>query len=863
MKRGAAGKKKKEARRRQGGRNKREDKDTTDSRDLGVDGEGRWQRMKLYTHNDPAALYPVDKAAWQPMKLHEADPDVLAYQEIRLQGKDNVVCAQMYDKEGREYQREWAQGVPLLVRRGLSVVQDKKVGARGRRAVYDVATEHGQVVIINCHVPHRRRVKEYVAQLRMGYVRALERGPVIVVGDFKYDPRRRGAETEVDRQVRKFVEEMRLQDVSYSGAPDPSHYPAPEGSAPSRIDAVYADPSWVKGVPAGYMVGPEEMQDRKGHCPMMVTVDVKVGEPGDEQEDWQGSDEEGVSLPPMVKCPEEGDERWQQWEQRVHAEMRQGKQVHQAMRRAARICGFTKQGGESQAKPKLQRLVATLRKRQQEEVEARAREEGTEWQTEVTQAKKRVRTARRAVEEEHERIYQKVVAEHERYMERAVPYKSLRYIRELAEAGKPKEIRAVRLQCGRITGNKKEVLEELAQSFRRQHNQGQQELSGITRRMVRALPRMFTAEQSEDIHRSRVTLGEIEEALKALKGKKSLGVDQLVAEAYQHLEAPELDGLAGRVTEVFSTGEPPKEWGDKVRPLYKKGDHLRPGNWRPICCAVTEAKLVRMVIFGRIQRRLYAAGVIPDNMWGSVLGRSTQEASFLYDMYLDDEDLEAFMASVDVKRAFPNTPHRLIEEMWRQLGLPYGDFVEKYLRSRRYTVATGKGCTEWVTPGSGVPQGGVEGPFLYLLAMLPLMSWIAREYPQLARAPHTSPPQAYVDDAVPMARDEKAQQVVQDLMQRYGRDNHLVWSAEKSAVLGRGGEEGMALDVGDGVAWLERAEEAVVLGHVQAMEARGVRLPDKLVRGFRAMLMVLWHHPPSVQTTLYYLRAVLNAAVQR
>ena len=210
-------------------------------------------------------------------------------------------------------------------------------------------------------------------------------------------------------------------------------------------------------------------------------------------------------------------------------------------------------------------------------------------------------------------------------------------------------------------------------------------------------------------------------------------MDQLVAEAYQHLEAPELDGLAGRVTEVLRTGEPPKEWGGKVRPLYKKGDHLRLGNWRPICCAVTEAKLVWMVIFGRIQRRLYAAGVIPDNMWGSVPGRSTQEASFLYDMYLDDEDLEAFMASVDEKGAFPNTPHRLIEEVWRQLGLPYGDFVAKYLRSRRYTVATGKGCTEWVTPGSGVPQGGVEGPFLYLLAMLPLMSWIAREYPQLAR----------------------------------------------------------------------------------------------------------------------------------
>ena len=466
------------------------------------------------------------------------------------------------------------------------------------------------------------------------------------------------------------------------------------------------------------------------------------------------------------------------------------------------------------------------------------------------------------MEDEDERVYQKVVAEHERYMERPVPYKSLRYIRELAEAERPQEIRAVRLQDGRVTGNKGKVLEGVAQSFRRQHNQGQQELSGTTRRMVRALRRVFTAEQSEAIHRSRVTLGEIKEAVRALNKKKSPGVDRLVAEAYQHLEAPELDGLAGRVTEELRTGKPPAEWGGKVRPLYKKGDHLRLGNWRPICCAVTEAKLHWMVIFGRVQRQLYAAGGIPDNMWGSLPGRSTQEASFLYDMYLDDEDVGAFMASVDVNGAFSNTPHRLIEEVWRQLGFPYGDFVGKYLSSRRYTVATGKGCTEWVTPGSGVPQGGVEGPFLYMLAMLPLMSWIAREYPQLGRAPHMSPVQAYVDDAVPMAQDEKDQQVVQDLMQRYRRDNHLVWISEKSAVLRRGGEGGIALDVGDGVAWLERADEAVVLVHVQAMEAGGVRLPKKLLRGFREIMVVLWHHPPSVQKTPYYLRALLNAAIR-
>ena len=42
----------------------------------------------------------------------------------------------------------------------------------------------------------------------------------------------------MDPKVRMFVEQMQLQDVSYGGAPGPSHYAAPESSAPSRIDAV-------------------------------------------------------------------------------------------------------------------------------------------------------------------------------------------------------------------------------------------------------------------------------------------------------------------------------------------------------------------------------------------------------------------------------------------------------------------------------------------------------------------------------------------------------------------------------------------------------------------------------------------------
>ena len=146
--------------------------------------------------------------------------------------------------------------------------------------------------------------------------------------------------------------------------------------------------------------------------------------------------------------------------------------AHLTMRKAANLCGFSRPVGETRTQPKLQQLVAKLRKRPREVVEVRAKAEGADRKEEVAEAKRRVQAARRALEDELGRIYQQRVAEHERYMERGVPYKALRYIRELAEAEQPEEISAVRLQYGRVMGNKREVLEEVAERFQRRHTKG-------------------------------------------------------------------------------------------------------------------------------------------------------------------------------------------------------------------------------------------------------------------------------------------------------------------------------------------------------------------------------------------------------
>ena len=161
-------------------------------------------------------------------------------------------------------------------------------------------------------------------------------------------------------------------------------------------------------------------------------------------------------------------------------------------------------------------------------------------------------------------------------------------------------------------------------------------------------------------------------------------------------------------------------------------------------CAVTEVKIVWTILLRRIRPHLDFH--IPASLWGAVPGRSPHEAIFLQDTVADMDPVDLIIASLDVKGAFPNTPWLLLEAVWKRLGLPFNNFTSEYIGTRKYTVRTRAGLTTFLEPGSGVPQGGAEGPFLYLLVTLPLALTMERDYPAYAPYPMLSPLVGVADD---------------------------------------------------------------------------------------------------------------------
>ena len=297
-----------------------------------------------------------------------------------------------------------------------------------------------------------------------------------------------------------------------------------------------------------------------------------------------------------------------------------------------------------------------------------------------------------------------------------------------------------------LTNDPDAVLQAVLDGFQAQHGDALPELDHHTRSTIREhVPKVFNREHQRAIEHHPFSISELQCALDPPKKGVVPAVEGLPAEGLQRLTLPVKHRLAARLWDIVTGTTPiPPEWSNLIHPLYKKGDWAQPGNWRPIVCTTTEVKLVWTLILGRIALTVFAH--VPASMWGAMAGRSPHEAIFLQDTALDMNPYEMIVASLDVQGAFPHAPHWLLMEVWDAMGLPFSFFMTGYIQTRLYAVITAAGLTPWTGTDSRVPQGGTEGPFLYLLVTLPLAFELARVYPGYAPYRLRSPLINFADD---------------------------------------------------------------------------------------------------------------------